>query len=100
MAQKNGARSATVGAAMPTDPAELEREIARRRAQLADTVNQLAARARPHEVARRGLADLRGKLDAATRTEDGQVRSERVGAIAAAVALLMLVLIWRGRRSR
>jgi hypothetical protein len=100
VAQKHGARSASAGTALPTDPAELEREIARRRARLADTVSLLAARARPHEVVRRGLGDLSRRVHGASRTQDGELRTERVGAVAAAVALVILVLIWRGRRSR
>jgi hypothetical protein len=86
--------------AMPSDPAELEREIALRRARLADTVNELAARTRPEEVARRGLADVRSRVDAATRTPDGQLRTERVVALAAAAALVLLFVVRRGRRSR
>jgi hypothetical protein len=100
MADRNGGRAADAGPGMPTDPAELEREIARRRARLADTVNELAARARPQEVARRGLVDLRARADAATRTDDGQLRTERVAAVAAAAVLLLAFVLWRGRRSR
>jgi hypothetical protein len=98
MPDRNGARPATAG--MPTDPAELEREIAVRRARLADTVNELAARARPEEVARRGVADLRTRVDAATRTPDGALRTERVAAVAAAAVLVLLLVIRRGRRRR
>ncbi len=100
MPERNGARPATAAAAMPTDPAELEREIAVRRARLADTVNQLAARTRPEEVARRGLADLRTRVDSATRTPDGALRTERVAAVAAAAVLVLLLLVRRGRRHR
>jgi hypothetical protein len=100
MPDLNGGRALGAGQAMSTDPAELEREIARRRARLAETVNELAARARPQEVARRGLVDLRGRLDAATRTDSGQLRTERVAAVGVAALLVVTFLIWRGRRSR
>lgn len=98
MPERNGGRPAET--AMPTDPAELEREIAARRARLADTVNELAARTRPEEVARRGLADLRARVDGATRLPDGTLRTERVAAVAAAVVLVLLLVVRRGRRSR
>jgi uncharacterized protein (TIGR03382 family) len=88
-----------VGAALPDDPAGIEAEIARRRGQLAATVDELVVRAHPTEIARRGVADAKQRARAATTTEDGQLRVERIGAVVAAVlALVVLVVLLRRRR--
>jgi hypothetical protein len=86
-------------APLPSDPAELERAIERHRAHLASTVDELTARTRPKEIARRTRDGASARLRAATTTPDGQLRKERIGAVAAAVAVLTGLAVWRRRRS-
>lgn len=83
---------------LPTDPAQLEAEIERTRARLVGTVDELATRLQPKEIARRGALDLRAKLDHAIRTPDGSLRVERIAAVGAAVAALVSVVVWNRRR--
>jgi hypothetical protein len=77
----------------------LERLIGERRDRLAATVDELVQRAQPKEIARRSAQDLVGRFRSATYTPQGRLRVERVGAVAAAVAALLALVIWR-RRSR
>jgi hypothetical protein len=85
--------------ALPADPAALERIIDERRRRLAATVDELALRAQPREIARRGASDAQARLRAAVYTDDGRLRVERVGAVVAAVVTLVALIVWR-RRSR
>ena len=87
--------AASNGTPLPTGADDLERAIEQRRAHLAATVDELAARARPAEIARRTRDGAADRLRAATFTPDGQLRVERIGAIAAAVALLTGLVLWR-----
>ncbi len=101
MADERSARAAAgTPNGLPTDPAALERMIAQRRDRLAATLDELAARTRPREIARRTGADLSARLHAATRTEDGGWRVERVAAVVAAGLVLLALLGLRRRRSR
>jgi hypothetical protein len=77
----------------------LEQLIGERRDRLAATVDELVQRAQPKEIARRSAQDLVGRLRSVTYTPEGRLRVERVGAVAAAVAALLALVIWR-RRSR
>lgn len=85
------------------DPATIEAEIVRRREHLAATVDELLVRVQPRNLARQGVDDAKGRLRAATLTDQGELRAERVGAVAAALAVfvvLSLLLRRRGRRRR
>jgi len=82
---------------MPSDPAAIEAEIEARRAHLAATVDELVVRAHPKVIARRGAEAAKRHLRAATTTPDGQLRVERIAALAG-VALLLVVLAVRNRR--
>ncbi|MBI4942533.1 MAG: DUF3618 domain-containing protein [Actinobacteria bacterium] len=82
------------------DPATIEAEIARRREHLAATVDELVERAHPKALAARGVEDAKGRLQAAVRTPQGDLRAERVGAVAAAVALFVLLSVVLRRRGR
>jgi hypothetical protein len=83
-----------------TDPAAIETEIEATRARLAGTVDELAVRLHPKEIGRRSVADFKARVRAATRTPDGSLRVERVGAVVLAVgAVLGLLVLARRRRS-
>jgi len=69
---------------LPGDPAALEALIARRRA----------------DLARRSVADARGRLQGFARTDDGQLRTERLAAVAAAAASLVGLVLLLRRRTR
>jgi len=69
------------------------------RAHLASTIDELAVRAQPREIARRQAESAKTKFDEATHTPEGDLRVERIGALAAvsAVVLALVVLIHRHR---
>jgi hypothetical protein len=82
----------------PASATEIEKAIEERRATLAATIDELSFRARPKEIVRRGLAGVTARAQGAVRTPDGQLRSERVGAVAGALLVLTVVLVWVRRR--
>jgi uncharacterized protein (TIGR03382 family) len=93
------AAETTGGAArMPTSPAAIERAIAAKRASLAATIDELSLRAQPKEIARRSVAGVSTKAQGAVRTPDGQLRTERIGAVAGAAVVVLVVLVWLRRR--
>ncbi|WP_404392674.1 DUF3618 domain-containing protein [Humibacillus xanthopallidus] len=82
-----------------SDTARLEQDIQATRARLEGTINELAYRAQPQVIAQRQAQGLRLKLDAATHTDDGELRIERVAAVvAAAVAVVVVIGFLRRRR--
>jgi len=82
----------------PKTVEDLEAEIAAARTRLAGTVDELHTRTAPQEIARRQVESAKTKFTEATRTESGDLRKERVGALAAAaVALIGLGLLRRRR---
>jgi len=81
-------------------PDAIEAEIAQRRAHLASTLDELTVRARPREIVRRQKESAKAKLVSATHTPDGGLRVERVTAIAAAGAVMLVVLALLHRRNR
>lgn len=88
------------GERLPTDPAELEAHIERTRTRLVGTVDELATRLQPKEIARRGAHDARARVDVFVRTPDGSFRVERLAAIAGALAALCSLIVWNRRRLR
>jgi hypothetical protein len=82
----------------PESPAALERAIQDRRDHLAATIDELTARAKPKEIARRGAAGAQRRLLTLTHTPEGQLRTERLAAVAGAVAVLGGVLVFLRRR--
>ena len=85
---------------LPSDPAALEALIARRRADLASTIDELVVRAHPKEIARRSAAGARDRARSFALTDDGQPRIERLAAVGAAVvAVIGLLVVARSRRS-
>lgn len=79
---------------------DIEAEIAQTRAHLASTIDELALRTRPKEIARRQAESAKAKLVEATHTPEGDLRMERVGAIAAGSAVLLGLAILRRHRHR
>jgi hypothetical protein len=86
--------------ALSNDPAVLERQVEERRARLAATVDELAVRARPREIARRGAASAKARLRRATTTAEGELRVERIGAVAAGALALLAMAAFRRRMRR
>lgn len=75
-------------------PAEIEAEIERTRVRLAGTVDAIAARVKPANVARRGIEVAKAQVV----DERGELRPDRVAAIAVAVVAGVGLMI--RRRSR
>lgn len=90
-----------MGEQTSTSPAAIEAEIVATRARLASTIDELAVRAQPQEIARRQAESVKARFIEATHTPDGDLRVERVGAIAACSAVLVgLAILHRRRRSQ
>ncbi|HEY5249450.1 MAG TPA: DUF3618 domain-containing protein [Dermatophilaceae bacterium] len=79
-------------------PDEIEAEIATTREHLASTIDELAVRAQPREIVRRQTESARSAFVEATHTPEGDLRVERIGAIAAAASAVLLVLALLHRR--
>jgi ABC-type transporter Mla subunit MlaD len=76
-------------------PEQIEAEIAEQREQLADTVDQLAAKLDVKSRAQQKVASLK---DSAT-TETGTPRTEVVAAAGSLLAMAVVLLLWRRRRT-
>ena len=68
-------------------PAEIEADIERTRARLADTVDAIAERVKPTNVARRAFVD-----------DGGNLRVQRIAVLAVVVAGVAGLLRWRRSR--
>ena len=77
---------------------EIEADIAATRARLASTIDELAVRAQPKEIARRQADSAKVKLNEATHTPTGELRIERIAAVVAAVVALVGLVVWRRTR--
>jgi uncharacterized protein with ATP-grasp and redox domains len=75
-------------------PAEIEAEIERTRMRLAGTVDAIAERVKPANVARRTADSARAQV----MDEHGQLRTTRAAAIAGAAVALAALILWRRRR--
>jgi hypothetical protein len=95
-AQKAAEQKTAVPPALSPD--QIEAQIAQTRAHLASTIDELAVRAQPGEIVRRQKESARAKLVEATHTPEGDLRVERLGAIAAAGAVVLIVLALLHRR--
>lgn len=90
---------------MADDPEELEREIARTRAELALTIDELADRLNPKHAAQRGADRVKSAAGALVRT-GGSAEGEpdpavRKAAIAVGVGVVVTVtalVLWRRSR--
>jgi len=77
-------------------PEQLEAEIAVQREQLAETVDQLAAKLDVKSQAQQRVASL---TDAATN-DTGKPRTEVLAAAGSLVAMVVVLLLWRRRGDR
>jgi hypothetical protein len=82
-----------MGEQTSTSPDAIEAEIASTRARLASTIDELAHRAQPSEIVRRQVATTKARIVAATHRPDGDLRVERVGAVAAGLTVLLALAI-------
>ena len=76
-------------------PEQIEAEIELQRAQLAGTVDELAAKLDVKSRARHKVSDLK---DSAT-TDSGSPRPEVLGAAGSLLAMAVVLLLWRRRRA-
>ena len=76
-------------------PEELEAEVARQREQLAETVDDLAAKLDVKSQAQQKVAALK---DSAT-TADGSPRPEVLAAAGSLAAMALVLIVWRLRRN-
>jgi len=90
-------RAGAVAAARPVpanSPADLEAQIERTREQLAETIDQIADRMHPRNVARRVLDRARSVVI----DESGEVRTDRVVMIGGAIVAFVGLTMWRRSR--
>jgi hypothetical protein len=81
-------------AAAVRTPAEIEAEIERTRQRLAGTVDAIADRVKPANVARRGAESAKAQVV----DDRGQIRTGRAAGIAAAAVAVVAFLSWRRNR--
>jgi hypothetical protein len=97
VSETRGRHSAGTVAERPVpvgDPAALEAQIEQTRAQLAETIDQLAERVHPRTVARRAADRARSVVV----DEYDQIRLDRVLLITGVVVAWVGLRIWRRRR--
>jgi hypothetical protein len=82
----------------PKSVAQIEADIVAARTRLAGTVDELHIRTAPKEIVRRQVEAAKVKFTEATRTESGDLRTERVAALAAAAVALIGLGAWRRHR--
>lgn len=75
---------------------QIEEDIEAARNRLAGTVDELAFRAHPKQIAKRQVTAARQAFTNATQTPDGELRMDRIAALAA----IGVVLVLAGLRAR
>ena len=95
-----GADQRAGGTGLPDDPDALERIIDARRRHLAETVDELVVRAHPKAIARRTTEDAKQRAVGLVSDDAGNLRYERVAAVAAAALLLVVLVVVRRRADR
>ncbi|GAB3247232.1 DUF3618 domain-containing protein [Kineosporia babensis] len=79
-------------------PSELEQQIQMRRERLAATIDELSGRAHPKAIAQQGAALVSARVQSVTHTPEGELRTERLAAVAGAFVVLAGVLIFSRSR--
>lgn len=85
---------------LPTDPEALEAAIVARRAHLAGTLDELAERVRPANLAADAKEEAVTRLRKAFTDADGNLLYERLAAIGAAVVAVVTVVVVAKVRTR
>lgn len=78
----------------PRTPADIEADIERTRDRLAVTVDALAERVKPANIAKRAVASVKAECV----DEQGNLRTSRVAALAAVTAAGVGLVLWRRSR--
>ena len=78
---------------------QIEKDIEHTRARLAATIDELAYRLTPGNLAKRQVEAAKVSFNHATRTNEGAVRYEVVGPVAAVVVGLLALAIYRRVRA-
>jgi len=89
-----------MGEQTSTSTDAIEAEIAATRAHLASTIDELSVRARPKEIVRRKAGSAKARFVEATHTPEGDLRAERVFAVAAGSAVLLVLAVLHIRHHR
>lgn len=76
----------------PKTAKQIESELAASRTRLAGTIDELAFRAQPKEIAKRQTESARLALTDATRTADGELRNDRLAMGLGGVGAVALLL--------
>jgi hypothetical protein len=79
---------------------QIQADIEAARVRLAGTLDELAFRAQPKEILRREIEHAKARFAAATHDEHGELRTERIAAVLAVVAILAIGLGLVRRRRR
>ena len=86
--------------ALPSDPAALQAAIEARRAHLSGTLDELAQRVKPANLAADAKEEAVDRARRAVSDEDGNLLYERVAAVGAAALAVVVALVVARRRSR
>ena len=78
----------------------LQADVVAKRQSLAGTVDELAARVTPQALLKQNTDAVKARFAAATTTPDGELRVERIAAVAAAVVVVVALRVWGGRRGK
>jgi len=73
---------------------EIEKDIARNRDNLAATIDELAFRVKPANVAKRQVDEAKTFVDRTARNTDGSLRLEVVGPVVGAAVLLVALAVY------
>jgi hypothetical protein len=90
-------RNASDGAEDTRSPAQIERDIEEARERLAGTVDEIAERVKPANVAKKGKESAKAQV---VDPRTGAVRTDRVAIIAGVVAFYVALKVWRVSRDR
>lgn len=82
----------------PRSIAQLQQDIEDSRARLAATIDELTAKAAPRALLQREKDNAKARFAAATQTPEGDLRTERLAAVAGAVIVVLVVRCMLRRR--